>query len=113
MSPQLKVKGLVPIVLCLLLLTGCSSSADWASSFVVWDGYIYRISDEYVEEVDEEIGKVTKYSDREGTYFGNFSNTYKKGTKYYSIKGVSTEEAIAVEEEGEYKKAIREGKYGE
>jgi hypothetical protein len=103
-----------------LVLTGCSNSnsnnnsADWAINFVVWDGYIYKISDEYVDDISEEIGEVTKYSDMEGTYSGNFSNKYEKGTKYYSIKGIGTEIAIAIEEkDGKYRKAIRDGKYGE
>jgi hypothetical protein len=87
------------------------SIADWASSFVVYDQYIYEISDEYVTEIDEEIGRVTKYSDMEGTYNGNFSNTFKKGTKYYSIKGVGTERAIAVDVNDKYVKAIRQGEY--
>lgn len=89
-----------------------TSSADWAYSFVVWEDYIYQISDEDVQEVDEKIGEVTAYSDTEGSYAGNFSNEYKKGTKYYSITGVSTEEAIAIkEEDGTYRKATRDGKY--
>lgn len=106
-------------VIGIVLLSGCSnsipfnnSSADWAFQFVVWDGYIYQLSDEYVENVDEKC-EVTKYSDMEGTYSRNFSNTYEKGTKYYAIRGISTEEAIAIEEDGRYKKAIRDGKYGE
>jgi hypothetical protein len=67
--------------------------------------------DEYVTDVEKEIGSVTKYSDMD-SLTGNFSNTYKKGTKYYSIKGISTNEAIAVEEEeGIFRKAIREGEY--
>ncbi|MBB4825972.1 hypothetical protein HNO89_003209 [Sporosarcina luteola] len=38
----------------------------------------------------------------------------KKGTKYYAMQGISTEEAIAIKEEnGKYRKAIRDGKYGE
>ena len=98
----------------LLALTGCSKSPSWAKTFVVWKGYVYEISDEYVKEVDEEIGKVTKYSDQEGTYKGNFSNKYRKGTKYYSIKGIGTDEAIAIQEQdGRFRKAIRDGKYGE
>ncbi|MFT9598303.1 hypothetical protein [Mesobacillus sp.] len=45
-------------------------------------------------------------------YSGNFSNAYKKGTKYYSIEGLSTDEAIAIEEsDGQYIKAYREGEY--
>jgi len=68
-------------------------ATSWAFQFVVWQGYIYVVSDEYVTEIDSEIGQVTKYSDIE-SYSGNFSNTFKKGTKYYSIKGISTDEAI-------------------
>ena len=105
------------VVIAIVFLSGCSkivfnkSSADWAFGFVVWDGYIYQLSDEYVDEIDEEIGKVTKYSDTERTYSGNFSNVYEKGTKYYAMQGISTEEAIAIEEDGKYRKAIRDGKY--
>lgn len=100
------------LTLTMVIVVGCSSSADWNSNFVVWDGYVYEMSNEYVTEIEEEIGKVTKYSDKEGTYSGNFSNMYRKGTKYYAIVGVNTDEAIAVEENGEYRKAKREGKYG-
>lgn len=104
--------------MAIVFLSGCSnvfnkSSVDWAFSFVVWEGYIYQLSDEYVDNVGKKIGKVTKYSDTERTYFGNFSNFYEKGTKYYAILGISTEEAIAIEEEGKYRKAMRDGKYGE
>jgi len=97
-------------ILSSLILPG-NSYAEWAYSFVVYDGYIYVISDEYVADIDNEIGQVTKYSDKEDTYYGNFSNTYKKGTKYYSIKGVSTDLAIAVDDNGKYIKAIRSGEY--
>ncbi len=103
------------VLVSLLIFTSFlpnKSLASWAYAFVVWDGYIYVVSDEFVEEVDEEIGRVTKYSDTEGTYSGNFSNVYKKGTAYYSIKGVSTDEAIAVEDGvGKYKKAVMDGEY--
>ncbi|MEH7388260.1 hypothetical protein V7147_23105, partial [Bacillus sp. JJ1521] len=71
----------------LMTISSCSenkSPADWAYYFVVWDDYIYQVSDDYVNEINEEIGEVTKYSDLEGTYTGNFSNKYNKGTKYYS-----------------------------
>jgi hypothetical protein len=86
--------------------------AEWAYSFVVWDGYTYVVSDEYVTEVDKVIGNVTIYSSIEGTYSGNFSNAYKEGTKYYLIKGIDTNEAIAIQEsDGKYKRANRKGEY--
>jgi hypothetical protein len=86
-------------------------ATKWAYPFVVWEGYTYEVIDEPVTEIDRKIGKVSKYSDME-TYPGNFSNAYKKGTTYYSIKDVSTDEAIAVQvENGTYVKAIRRGEY--
>lgn len=108
-------KHLLSIILIFISVVSAScSNSSWAYSFVVWNGYIYQISDEYVDEISDEIGEVTKYTDREGTYSGNFSNKYKKGTKYYAIDGISTDEAIAIEEEnGEYRKATRDGKYGD
>ena len=105
---KLKIIFLLTIV---LITTGCTSSSDWHSSFVVWKGNIYETTDEIIHEVEEEIGQVTKYSDQEGTYSGNFSNTYKKGTKYFVIAGVDSNEAIAVDDDGIYRKAIRIGRY--
>lgn len=88
-----------------------SIATSWAYPFVVWDDYVYVVSEEKVTSVDKEIGHVTKYSDMESLP-GNFSNHYGKGTKYYSIKGISTDEAIAVEElHGRYIKAYRESEY--
>ncbi len=108
-------KHLLLITVLFVLLTSLSPNktmaTSWAYPFVVWNGYIYVISDEYVLEIGSEIGQVTKYSDME-QYSGNFSNIYKRGTKYYSIEGISTNEAIAVEESyGRYIKAYREGEY--
>ena len=115
----MRIKYLFFLLIAFAFLSGCSndssaviniSLASWHSDFVVWDGYTYQLRDEYVENVDEEIGEVTMYTDTEGTYSGNFSNVYEKGTKYYAIQGISTEEAIAIEEGGKYRKAIRAGK---
>jgi len=86
-------------------------ATKWIYQFVVWDGYVYVISEEYVTEVEHEIGEVTKFSNSE-QYSGNFSNVYKTGTKYYSIKGISTDESIAILDiYGKYKKADRGVEY--
>ncbi|WP_213583531.1 hypothetical protein [Paenibacillus sp. J2TS4] len=88
--------------------------ASWAYSFVVYNGNIYVITQEEVEEdqLKRKIGQVTSYTDREGTYRGNFSNTFPKGTQYYEINGVDVSEAIAVKtEKAVYIKAYYEGEY--
>ena len=93
------------------LLSDKAEATKWLYPFVVWDGYVYVISEEYVTEVEHEIGEVTKFSNME-QYSGNFSNVYKTGTKYYSIKGISTDESIAILDiNGKYKKADRGVEY--
>ncbi|MEC0231734.1 hypothetical protein [Paenibacillus alba] len=89
-------------------------SADWANMFVVNDGKIFVISEEHVapKQIGLKIGKVTKYSDREGTYSGNFSNRYAKGTGYYEIIGIEVNEAIAIKDDkGLYIKSTYGGEY--
>ncbi|WP_018933422.1 hypothetical protein [Gracilibacillus lacisalsi] len=99
------------ITMGVFLSTNMVFATSWAYPFVVWDDHTYEVVDESITNIAEEIGEVTRYSDME-TYSGNFSNAYPKGTKYYSIQGVSTEEAIAVEiSPGEYKKAVRKGEF--
>ncbi|MCA1322375.1 hypothetical protein LC085_21075 [Bacillus tianshenii] len=98
-------------LICTMFFPTKSAATSWAFEFVVYDGYIYVVGEETVEDVEEEIGSVTQYSDM-ASLAGNFSNHYPVGTKYYSIKGISAEEAIAVEEsEGNYLRAEREAKY--
>lgn len=105
------------------LILGCSSqenrsprksTADWAASFVVWNGDLYEIQSEEVDanEIEKAIGKVTHYSDYEGTYSDGFSNKYPVGTKLYKMKNIETSENIAIEIiEGQFIKAKDIGKY--
>ncbi|ETT84116.1 hypothetical protein MKZ08_08775 [Viridibacillus sp. FSL R5-0477] len=70
--------------------------------FVVWDGKVYEVSEVVLldEKIGNVIGKVnTKPNDSSGDYYGNASNTFAIGTKYYEISGVSMADAIAVENE--------------
>ncbi|WP_180994070.1 hypothetical protein [Bacillus sp. Marseille-P3661] len=98
-------------IIILAILPSKILATSWAYPFVVWDGYIYVVGDETVSDVERKIGQVTKYSDME-SYAGNFSNVYKKGTNYYSIKGISTDIAIAIQESEEtFIKATRQGEY--
>lgn len=104
-------------LITLLLLVMCSSSAavaSWAYSFVVNDGKIYVVSEDRVDQstLGDVVGKVTYHTDREGTYGGNFSNIYPKGTKYYAIQGITPESAIAVETQEGYVMARYVGEYG-
>jgi hypothetical protein len=91
-----------------------SAHADWAHRFVVNDGKSYIISETRVEsaQIGDKIGKVTSYSDEEGTYSGNFSNFYPKGTEYYAIKDIDINEAIAIKaDDGSFIKAAYGSEY--
>jgi len=91
-----------------------SVHADWAHRFVVNDGNSYIISDTKVEsaQIGAKIGKVTSYSDEEGTYSGNFSNYYPKGTEYYAIKDIDINEAIAIKgDDDSFIKAVYGSEY--
>ncbi|MFC0190054.1 hypothetical protein ACFFJY_17295 [Fictibacillus aquaticus] len=97
---------LLVAVLFVFMFPQPSSATSWAYPLVVWDGRTYEVLDEYVTDIDSEVGEVTSYSDMK-SLSGDFSNAYKKGTKYYSIKNMSTDDAIAVKvEDGKYKKAV-------
>ncbi len=88
--------------------------ADWAFKFVVYNECIYVITTDEIDKtmIDRKLGEVTYYSDFEGTYGGNFSNTFSEGTEYFEIKGFNTYEAIAIKtDEGKYIKADYDGEY--
>lgn len=112
-----RMKWYMKISLITLLLAICSSTAavaSWAYPFVVNGGKIFVMTADRVDEskLGDVVGKVTYYSDREGTYSGNFSNVYPEGTKYYAIQGISSKLAIAVETQEGYVIARYEGEYG-
>lgn len=71
---------------------------------------VYEVKQEEIIK-DSEIGKVigevkTKPNDMTGNYYGDASNYYPKGTKYYEIKGTSTSTTIAVKEDNHWVKAV-------
>lgn len=103
------MKQIILTIGMILLLTTTASALSWAYAFVVYNGNVYEVTDQVVSEleIDQQIGEEkSKPNDQTGDYYGNASNFYDIGTKYYQIKGTSHKEAIAVESgEGQYKKA--------
>ena len=105
---------IILLTLILLSLPYSIASAKWAYQFVVYQKNIYVISEQKIgaEFIGAKLGHVTKYSGTEGTYSGNFSNTYPKGTEYYQMKEVDVKEAIAIKEkDGTFTVANYEDKY--
>ncbi|MGE6488447.1 hypothetical protein [Paenisporosarcina sp. NPDC076898] len=88
-------------IACLFFYSTSTSALSWAYSFVVHNGKVYEVKEGIPitqSELGDMIGKVeTKADEHSGKYFGNASNYYKIGTRYFEIKEVSTSEAIAVE----------------
>lgn len=101
------------MILCLLFTFLASNQVfalDWAYPFVVYKGGVYEVTTESLlkEEIGQEIGEVKRMADEySGNYFGDASNHYDQGTKYYEIAGVAPDTAIAVhEDKGEWIKAV-------
>jgi hypothetical protein len=99
---------LFPIIL--FALSASVQALSWAYPFVVWDGSVYEVLEEKVPErqIGKSIGKVeTIPDDMTGDHYGNASNAYPIGTKYFKIKGLSTDRSIAVViAEKEWQKAV-------
>lgn len=101
-----------PVLFFILFIFAFTSSVQalsWAYPFVVWNGNVYEVKEELVRksEIGESIGEVkTRPNDMTGNYYGNASNAYPKGTKYFEINNISTKTAIAVEvAENQWQKA--------
>ncbi|WP_391201444.1 hypothetical protein [Psychrobacillus sp. L4] len=92
------------------MISSTAQALTWAYPFVVWEGKVYEVKQEEIivnSEIGKMIGKVTeKANDMTGEYYGDASNYYPKGTKYYEIKGISTFTAIAVKEDNQWVKAV-------
>ncbi|MGM0805026.1 MAG: hypothetical protein ACQET8_09800 [Bacillota bacterium] len=99
------------LLLISILTPNSASATKWVHEFVVWNGYVYTLQDEMIVDVEGKIGEVTAYSDM-NQLPGNFSNVFQKGTPYYSIDGIETDEYIAIKVgKGSYQIADREHKY--
>ena len=104
-------KTLCMTILCLFFHSIYANALSWAYFFIVHDGKVYEVKEEVLLEQNElgkTIGKVETKADKySGDYYGNASNYYEIGTRYFEIQGVPVTEAIAVEtEEGFYLKAV-------
>lgn len=95
------MKKIAFLFIFLILFPFQSHALSWAIPFVVWNGKVYEVkSDELLvkEDIGNYIGEVeTIPNDMTGNYYGNASNIYPTGTKYYEINEESSETAIAVE----------------
>ncbi|MBS8263906.1 hypothetical protein DYI25_05785 [Mesobacillus boroniphilus] len=103
-------RTLLFFILFIFTFTTSVQALSWAYPFVVWNGNVYEVKEEKVlsNQIGKEIGEVkTKPNDMTGDYYGDVSNAYPKGTKYFEINNISTKNAIAVEVgDNEWQKAV-------
>jgi hypothetical protein len=92
------------------IITASVQALSWAIPFVVWKGKVYEIKQEEIisdSEIGKRLGEVKTVPDEmTGKYYGDASNFYPIGTKYYEIIGTSPSKAIAVKEESQLVKAV-------
>ncbi|WP_052302338.1 hypothetical protein [Bacillus sp. SG-1] len=103
---------LLGIMLSFTSIASNTIATSWAYPFIVWQGHIYVVTEEPVIDIEMKIGEVTAFSDMQQLP-ANFSNEFSMGTKFYTIKNISTDNAIAVEvDNGIYHRADKKGIYG-
>ncbi|MEH7386411.1 hypothetical protein V7147_13540 [Bacillus sp. JJ1521] len=98
-------------IVFLLIHTNFAGALSWAIAFVVHDGKVYEVKEDILlnqSELGNMIGKVeTKPDEQSGDYYGNASNYFEIGTRYFKIGDIPINEAIAVETEaGHFVKAV-------
>ncbi|QGH35655.1 hypothetical protein GI584_17065 [Gracilibacillus salitolerans] len=95
-------------ILLLFLIPTTLHALSWAYTFVVLDGRVYEVTDEQINAalISKSVGEVTTQADdHTGKFYGNASNHFPIGTKYFKMEGTDINDAIAVEEQGTYLKA--------
>jgi hypothetical protein len=96
-------------LLSILMFSISVHAIKWQYPFVVWKGKVYEVKqEEFISdsEIGKKIGEVKTKPNDIGNYYGNASNFYPKGTKYYEIIGISTSKAIAVKQDSQMVKAV-------
>jgi hypothetical protein len=109
MKEELMRKIVLLTLLFILMFSVSVHAIKWQYPFVVWKGKVYEVKqEEFISdsEIGKKIGEVKTKPNDIGNYYGNASNFYPKGTKYYEIIGISTSKAIAVKEDSQMVKAV-------
>jgi hypothetical protein len=109
MKEELMRKIALLSLLFILMFSISVHAIKWQYPFVVWKGKVYEVKqEEFISdsEIGKKIGEVKTKPNDIGNYYGNASNFYPKGTKYYEIIGISTSKAIAVKEDSQMVKAV-------
>jgi len=109
--------ALLALVSFLVACSAPSGGPDWSHQFIVWDGDMYIISDDMIDESDleMELGKVEKYSSRETNHENNdivFSNHFSEGATIFKMIEVKESESLAIKQGEMITKLNNNGKYG-
>ncbi|WP_134704328.1 hypothetical protein [Ammoniphilus sp. YIM 78166] len=103
---------LLGVLLAISVLSGCSQQNGTASypSVVIWNNTQYGLSVEEVpsQQIGKQIGEVMKNS-HPMPKENNEANDTSVGSKLYEISGKDSEDAIAVERDGKYLLATKNG----
>lgn len=88
----------------IITLSGCSRTIEDYPLAIRWNNADYIGSDTFVskEELGTEIGTITGKVQGFPAKNG-YTNAYSKGDSFFEVKGLSVSEAIAVEENGQYR----------
>lgn len=98
----------IGFILISIILSGCNSNnlsdaelTNFTPAVIKMDNFTYLMTDENVtaNEAEEQIGEVTQIHAL--VSYSEDQNPYKNPSKIFKIKGISVEEAIAIQVNGQ------------
>ncbi|MCM0648892.1 hypothetical protein NBE98_10955 [Clostridium swellfunianum] len=97
-------------LLSTFVLIGCSNTPSGSSypNALIWSNISYGVSSTEVskDELGKQLGEIKRKKEPMPTENGDANDT-QVGSKLFEIKGINTEEAIAVEKSGKFYKAYK------
>lgn len=104
------MKSLCTVFLAFLIIAGCSQPEGAYPSVVSLNDTLYGVSVETVtpENIGNQLGEVKREAEVMPKA-NEEANDTPVGSKLFEIKGIDSSEAIAVEINGKYQKAFKNG----
>jgi len=99
-----KIIVIIIVTMMLMILTCCARGVEDYPAAVQWNDNVYLGSGDFISEAEigDKIGMISKNLSTFPKNNGE-ANAYPAGSNIYEIRGFSSKESIAIEDNGQYR----------